>query len=143
MKKQLIKYSIATFVGGAFALTVLLAKGFFTTDVAIIKYRMLIDAFSAPGMIMTLLPFLFWISTDGLFDGLTYALQGLANMLTFRGIKKQEKYYDYKKRKAEKRMTGFWFILFVGLGFMLISGIFLILYYTNGGTEAYIKASGA
>lgn len=142
MKKQLIKYSIATFVGAAFTMIVLSAQGFFATDVAIIKYRMLADATSAPGIIMTLLPFLFWMSSDGLFDGLAYALATLGNMLTFRGAKKQEKYYDYKKRKAEKRMSGFWFILFVGLGFLLISGIFLILYYTNGGTEAYKAALG-
>ena len=142
MKKQLLKYSIATFVGAAFTLLILSMQGFFATDAVIVKYRMLVDATSAPGMIMTLLPFLLWMSTDGLFDGLTYALAALGNMLTFRGAKKHEKYYDYKKRKSEKRVSGFWFILFVGLGFMLISGIFLILYYTNGGTDAYRAAIG-
>ena len=142
MKKQIIKYSTATAVGAMVMLLVLTTQGFFATDVAIIKYRLLSDAASIPGAIMTLLPFLFWIASDGFFDGLTYALSTLGNMLTFRGAKKQEKYYDYKQRKAEKRMSGYWFILFVGLGYLALCGIFLILYYTNGGTEAYKAALG-
>lgn len=140
--KKLIKYSIATLVGLMFAFLVLTINGFFATNVAIIKYKMLSDAFGGPGIIMALLPCLFWISEDGLFDGLTYALATLGNMLTFRGMKKQEKYYDYKMRKAEKRIKGYWFILFVGLGFILVSGIFLILFYTNGGSDAYKTAIG-
>ena len=142
MKKLVTKYTIAIILGGALSTIALSLNGFFDTDVAIIQYKLLADAFSAPGIIMMLLPVLFWISGEGLFDGLTYALASLGNMLTFRGYKKQEKYYDYKMRKAEKRMSGYWFILFVGIGFMLISCVFLALFYTNGGSDAYRVAIG-
>ncbi len=142
MKKAVIKYLSAIAAGGVFTLLVLLINGFFTTDVAIIKYKLLADAFGGPGIIMILLPVLFWISTDGFFDGITYALSRFGQMITFRGALKQEKYYDYKQRKAQKRMSGFWFILFVGLGFVLVSGVFLVFFYTNGGSEAYRVAIG-
>ena len=143
MKKLVTKYTIAIILGATLSTIALSLNGFFDTDVAIIQYKLLADAFSAPGMIMMLVPVLIWISGEGLFDGLTYALSSLGNMLTFRGYKKQEKFYDYKMRKAEKRMnSGYWFILFVGIGFMLISCVFLAIFYTNGGSDAYRVAIG-
>ena len=142
MKKFVTKYSIAVILGATLSIIALSLNGFFDTDVAIIQYKLLADALSAPGIIMILLPVLFWISGEGIFDGITYALASLGNMLTFRGMKKQEKFYDYKMRKAEKRVSGYWFILFIGLGFMLLSGIFIVLFYANGGSDAYRTAIG-
>ena len=141
--KKFIKYLIATAVGLVATALVLLVQGFFTVDVPIIRLKMLTDAFFGPGIIMVLLSLLFWISTDGFFDGLTYSLKRLAQVFTFRGAMKQEKYYDYKQRQAEKRLKGFWFILFVGLGFVLVSVVFIIIYYAKGGTEAYKQALDA
>ena len=137
-----MKYSITTLVAGLVSLAALSANGFFSASAEIVKYKLLADAISVPGMILILLPVLIWISGEGVFDGLTYALSILGRSLTFRGLKKQEKFYDYKMRKAENRMSGYWFMLLVGVGFVLVSSIFLVLFYTNGGSDAYKAAIG-
>ena len=47
MKKLVTKYTIAIILGGALSTIALSLNGFFDTDVAIIQYKLLADAFSA------------------------------------------------------------------------------------------------
>ena len=140
--KKFIKYLIATLAGLVFVLAVLLLNNFFALGEPILMLYHLSNSFFGVGIIMVLVTLLCWISSDGLFDGLTYALKRTFYLLTFRGAKVEEKFYDYKMRVSEKRISGYWFLAFVGLGFLTVAGIFLIFYYTNGGTEAYKAALG-
>ena len=140
--KNFIKCSIATLVGGMIVMASLALNGFFAIEEAIIKLMLLTNAFFGVGVIFPLLAVLCWIASDGLFDGLTYSIQRAFYLLTFRGAKIEEKYYDYKQRMAEKRISGYWFLAIVGGGFLVVSGIFLIFFYANGGSDAYKAALG-
>lgn len=94
------------------------------------RMRLLADAFTIPGVLFMMVAALVWVASDGFFDGFGYAGRVTARMLLpFLKIE-EEKYYDYKMRKAGNRLHGYSFIFFTGLLFFVIAILLIILYYT-------------
>ena len=91
----------------------------------------LADSFFVSG-ILTLVAFGFiFLSSQGVFDSLSYvgsmAVRSFVPGMRLGGY---EKYGDYKIRKDEKRIRtkDYLFILYVGLAFTLLGGIFTMVF---------------
>lgn len=93
------------------------------------KYRMLCDAFTIPGLFMCLLGALVWVSNEGAFTGLSYCMR-MAICALIPGKRKDgyEKYGDYVERKAQKKVTGYAFLIYSGAAVLAVAIVFLILY---------------
>lgn len=129
MKKLLVRYSIAIAIAGALTIAFLALQGFDEANSTEMRLRLLADAFTIPGVIFMLVAGLVWVASDGFFDGLTYGLRWCARtLIPFTRIP-DEKYYDYKMRKKEKRARGYSFIFFTGLGFFVVAIVFIVLFY--------------
>ena len=128
-RKTVIKY-LAT-IGGAMlmCLIVIWLRDLGSEENLAQRYRILADAFSVPGVILMCFSGIMWVSSDGFFDSLGYAFSRVGGMFIPFIKTKHETYYDYKQRKKEKRKKeGFWYLFFVGFGFVLISVVFVVLY---------------
>ena len=73
-KKTALKYGITCLAGGLFTAIYLVNNLKFAETKAEI-YKVWCDAFTVPGVIITMLFFLVWISDKGTFDGISYALK--------------------------------------------------------------------
>lgn len=132
IKKRIIKYSVTTALAAAVSALIMYSNGLFEATDALARYKLLADAFTIPGVILLCLGALIWVSTDGLFDGFTYAAKRLGSLIPFYGKNyKHERYYDYVMRKRGKRISGYGFIPLVGTVFTLIAVVFIVLYYVN------------
>ena len=100
------------------------------------KYRTLCDAFTIPGLILILLGALLWVSDLGGFYGFGYVMNHAKNTLRHFIIPgntgNTESFFDYTQRKkAEGHLTGYGFLFIVGGISMLISFVFMFLFYQN------------
>ena len=96
----------------------------------LLRYRVLCDAFTVPGMLLILSGLMVFVSNEGALDGLSYLGHYLKNMLIPGSRSKTKKYFDYVEAKREKRVKGFGFLFVVGGACMLIALVFLGLFYT-------------
>ena len=135
MKKssnQIIKYLVTTCVGGLMAVLVLWLRDFSLSLPLYDKYKIIADAFTVPGVCLIMLGLLVWASTEGAFDFLGYAASRIGDMLLpgHGAVSKHETYYQYVERKRGERAKGFWFITFVGFGFLAVAIVFVLLCQT-------------
>ena len=132
LKKRLLKYGITTAVAAGIAVLIMYSSGLFEVTDDLTRFKLLADAFTVPGVILLCIGALVWVSTDGMFDGFTYAAKRLGSLIPFYGKNyKHERYYDYVMRKRGKRISGYGFILIVGAAFVAIAVVFTVLYYVN------------
>ena len=129
VKTALIKYgccaAVVLLLGGMY-----LSGGEFAVADLQNKFRLLCDAFSAPGILLILSGGLVWATNEGALDGLGYCMTLLGRSLVPGGRnKKDERYGDYVERKRKSRVKGYGF-LFIGGGVALAIGlVFLALFY--------------
>ena len=129
IKAILKKYSIALIIGISMCLLVLSGNDF-STQSLVDKYRILTDAFSIPGIVFIMVGALVFVSTEGFFDMLSYGLGKFAAALIPFNRKKDESFFDYKTRKNEERFSGYSFLFYVGILFLVIAGVFMILFFS-------------
>jgi len=131
-KKTVIKYLVTIGIAFAATLLVIWLRDLANEEVLQERYRILADAFCVPGVILMCFSGIMWVASDGFFDGLAYAFGRVGGMFIPAYKVKHETFFDYKQRKKEKRAekegTSFWYLFFVGLGFVLVSAIFTVLY---------------
>lgn len=133
LKKKLLKYGVTAGVGALMALITMNNYGLFAATEWKVISRILADAFTIPGMLFILVGCLVWVSGDGFFDGISYALSYTVKLLVPGTEKKMPQYADYIAMKAEKReknQFSFAFLFIVGGIYLLIAIIFIILYYS-------------
>ena len=128
-KQTLTKYSIAIAVCGSIAIAVLSALNFWDRTSQLMQLADLADAFTVAGLLPILIGALIWASTEGMFDGLGYAVGRIGAMFipNFKSYRHLT-YYDYKMERRGKRPHGYAFLFFVGLGYLSIGLIFLLLF---------------
>ena len=132
LKKKLKKYSFATLAGLIVTVCLLSSFNFFSGELSLEEgMKALSDSFMVPGAMFLAFGALVFVSTHGMFDGISYAGMFAVRALV-PGMRRGEvqKYGDYKVAKDEKRATGYGFILIVGLGFLAVGLIFTILFFT-------------
>lgn len=94
-------------------------------------FRYLSDCAIIPGVVISAIHCLKWVSREGIFDGFTFAGRFIVSHfipLTKR-YKGKDGYYEYKQEKMEKRKNNLEYdFLIVGLVFILLAIIFYIVY---------------
>lgn len=96
------------------------------------KWRLLTDAATFPGVFLILVYLLVKLSNGGAFDAISYSLQLVFYTVFFRSLRETKlprSYTEYRLLKQGKKRAGFSYLLIVGGIFLLITVVFLILYY--------------
>jgi len=131
-KLAVIKYAIATAVAGVISLLLMNSFGVFSGTLPIDQiFRYMSDAFFVPGALLVLFGAMVFISTTGFFDSIGYiGAVAIRALVPGMRLNRGEKFVDYKERKSESRITGYSFIFFVGLAFLLLGVLFTVLFFT-------------
>ena len=128
LKANLIKSGITAVVGGALAYFYVSVRDF-GSQTLMEQYRILCDAFTIPGLVLVCFALLLTLSNEGALDGVGYVLKQALRMLTPKGLG-GEKYNEYLERRRKNHVKGYGFLYIVGGVFLLIAGIFLVLFYS-------------
>ena len=89
----------------------------------------LCDAFSLPGMFMTLIAMLCSINYSGGLDTVAYLLSWLPRMIAPGVMGEPKHLIDFVEERRAKRKKGYGFLYVVGFIFLGISLVFLVLFY--------------
>ena len=129
-KKTLKRYVVTTLAASAFAGLIMYLKGIGGADSLNETFKILTDAFTVPGVLLIMISALIWVSKDGFFDGMGFAVSRVGNMFLplVGAVNNHENFYEYKQRKAKNRPSGYSFLLFVGIAFFVIAMIFYVIY---------------
>ena len=128
-KKQLAKYIVTLTLAGCAIWFVLSNRGFFESNDTVARMMYLADAFTIPGVVLLMVGVMTWMSSKyGLFDGVTYSLGRLARSLVPGKNLSDERYYDYKEKKAASRKTGYLFLFITGGALTLVAVVFTIIH---------------
>lgn len=128
-KSILKRYLVCFCVAAGLVWTVFAMKGFFTSD-AKMNMQILHDAFFAAGALLVLFAGLLFVSGEGVFLGVGYAMGRAIKALIPFSRKEHETYAQYRERKIGKhKRKGESCLFFTGLFFILVSVIFLIVWY--------------
>ena len=92
------------------------------------KLRVLTDAFTIPGILLSLGCALIFISNQGGFNGLFYGLRRGKEILLPFLPHEYVKYPEYVEKRKEKKVKGYGFILHVGLVFLAVGIVLLVLF---------------
>ena len=128
LKANLIKYGIATTLGGLLAYFYVSVRDFGAQPL-MEQYRILCDAFTIPGMLFVLFALLLTVSNEGALDGVGYCVKQALRMLAPKGLG-GEKYDEYLERRRKNRVKGYGFLYVVGGAFMAVAGVFMALFYS-------------
>ncbi len=127
--KKFRGYIICFICGVAILLTTLLFKGTFVQEDSTIVIKDLTDCFFFTSVYLIGYGLLVVVSNEGFFDGLVYT--GKKIVLRFRPMEERklvQSYFEYKQSVKDQK-TEYGFILIVGSVFLVLSIIFLIIYY--------------
>lgn len=146
-EKAWIKYVVAAVVGLIATVLIVWARGFWDAEVidyttenyhavsSLDRVRILSDAFFIVGALMTSFGAILFVSSHGAFDGLFFAIKSLTWFFRFREdtLKKGKpmSFYEYREEKAAKPKMPFLFLVIVGIAFILVAGIFTIIFLNN------------
>ncbi len=129
--KKLIKYLITLLIGAGMVLLIAVSKGIFSQTLPVDIYRILIDAFFVPGVVITGFGLLVFASNEGTFDGIVYGVSSFIDIFRKKSKKKYATYFDYKESRVDKR-NPFLFMVICGSVFLIVSFVFLYLYNACG-----------
>ena len=131
LRNLLLKYGISLLLGAGLAWLTLTLHGFSETTALSERYRLLSDAFLIPGTLLLMLGLLVAVSNAGSFIGLGYVLRyTIARLIPGGRVKKEERYYDYRKRRMEqKKARGYSFLIVSGIILIAVSVFFLVRFY--------------
>ena len=129
-KTMLLQFLVCFCVAVALVFVTLLIQGFFK-DTLKENMHVLHNAFFSSGALMMLFSGMLFVSDEGVFLGIGYALGRAAKaLLPFLG-KDHETYAEYRERKTgkKKKSTGKLALLLTGAVLVVVSVIFLIVWF--------------
>jgi len=128
MKKDtILQYVAGTIIAIVMIITGMFTQGLFEETSLKEVYGCLSDCFLFPAVLIGGFGALSWIAGEGAFDMISYGFSFVFNIF-LHPKDKQEKFYDYKLRKAEERKPWLKHWLVIGLVCLALSVLFLILY---------------
>jgi len=133
LKKNLIKYGVSISLSLLLAFFYVYVRVDFADPgaTALVEwYRIICDAFTIPGLILLMLGCLMSLSNTGAMDGLGYVVSIAVKMLIPGGALKTERYKEYLERRRANRVRGYGFLYLVGAGCMMVSLVFMALFYS-------------
>lgn len=128
--KKVYKYLITVGVGLLLAAWVAFSKNIFAQTSISLIFAILSDAFLVPGILITGMGGLIFVSNEGMFDAFSYGMTSFIDLFRKEKRNKYHTFYDYKQSKAD-RDRSFGFLLICGLAFLALSGIMLWLFTKN------------
>lgn len=127
--KKFWKYFITALVGLVVALLILVFKDTFAKTAALKILADLSDAFFVPGVLLLGVGTLLFASNGGAFDMLAFGVIKLLDLYKRDLTKvKYRTFHDYRQAQKDKKRS-FDYLLIVGAAMVVISAVFLILYY--------------
>ena len=91
--------------------------------------RIVADCCTIPGVLYVGIALIGWVGSKGTFDIFGYSVGGLFRLLRRDAYEQRaETFYDYRVKKDENRKPFNWAMLFVGLGFLLLSVVFCMVF---------------
>ena len=133
LKKNLTKYGIS----GAIALVMAYLYIIFRVELdqlpdldAEERFLLLCDAFTVPGILFLMSGLMMTFTNMGALDGVGYVTGNGLKMLIPGAGRKAETYGDYLERRQKKKITGFGFLYITGSVCLVISMVFMILFYS-------------
>ena len=124
------KYVICMAITGLLVLLYLLVMQFFQIKIPLQKVRIFSDACFIVGVMTLSVGCLCFVSANGVFDGLFYALKQFFWMVRVWDLgKKHESFYEYKKRLSEKPTVPYLFLVLIGIFWILLAGLFVYFFF--------------
>lgn len=107
-----------------------ISKGLFVSDTAKDCIRHVSDCFAVPGILLSCIAAMSWAGSQGAFDMLGYGTKSFLGLFS-KSIRAElpKSYYDYKKQADNKGRKWLVKLLIVGVGFIMISIVFDIVYF--------------
>lgn len=133
LRSVLLKYGITAALA-ALCVWAFIASHDYANAGGLERWKILCDAFTVPGLIFTSFGGLLWASGEGAFNGVSWIMTNLFKTLVPGLAGTKEAYGDYIARKHGGKITGFGFILHVGLVFLAVAAVFLVLFIKNDPT---------
>jgi len=126
--KDKLKYIITAAAGLIAAVGLMFSLGIVKASGVNEVMRILSDSFFVPGAVLCGIGLIAVVSKGGFFDIFGYGF--ISFVAIFKKDVKKRKYKDYVEYKQAKRESKFsvWFLLIVGLAFILVAVIFLVLF---------------
>ena len=109
-----IGYCVCIAIGVALVLLVMDNYGYADAETEAERYRILCDAFTIPGVTLMLSAGLVAMYNQGVFTGVTYALRRTKDILLPFLKTEYIKYPEYKRRKEQKKVRHYSFLLITG-----------------------------
>ena len=125
-----VRLTALVVVSAAIAGLIAVSRGLSLDQPLRLNARYLSDGLFVVGFLLTGMGALIWISTTGFFDIMTYAVKSF--LVLFTPIKKPKEhpnFFDYKEQRAERRGKPRFWMLAVGVAFLVLSVICLGVYY--------------
>lgn len=128
MRRRILLYLMTIIVGAGITLLVINAKDVWHAQTVQLAMQILSDGFFVSGVLLTGFGLIVFASAGGVFDMLGFSVYMLVNLFR-RDINKRKykDFYEYEQSKKDRKFN-MGFMLWVGLAFILIAGIFLIVY---------------
>ena len=129
-RKVLIRYAVTIAAGGVMALIIMLTKHLFSQTNTLTIYHILTDSFFVSGVLLTCFGALVVATNEGQFDIIIFGFRKFFDMLRKKEHQVvKETFYDFRVSRAHRK-NGFWHLVFVGLFYILVSLLFLYLWYS-------------
>lgn len=127
--KKYLGYIITFVIGLSVSFVIMLSKGVFSQDTSKEVMHILCDSFFVPGIVILGFGLLVVASNGGTFDMLVYGTKKFFSLFSKNPNKQlHETFYEYRVAKSENKGE-FLHLIVVGLFFIVISIIFMILWY--------------
>ena len=129
MKKRILEYSITFGVASLLAFIIAILSGVFKYKEAFRIYAAICDGLFISGILVLAVGGLLFIHNCGFFDIFAYGfMRFIALFKRNPRENKYETFYDFSVARAEKPKVEFGYFLIIGLGFILISLVFFLLW---------------
>ena len=130
-KKNIIRLIIQIAIGLIIAVGVMTSQGAFAEGVSAADRILAIgNGFSVIALLYISFGLLVWISTTGVLDIFSFALQkGAHFLIPFSTREANGKFYEFKVEKRKQKGKGQYMTLLVGLGFLMIAIALTVAWY--------------
>ena len=128
-KEKIIPYITSTLIALVLFAATAFLEGLPWAESVADAMGMLSDSFVVPGVFLSGIGGLSWISSTGFFDIMSYGGSMLVGMFT-RPAEPQERFYDYKVKKDENRKKWKSHFLVVGLICLAAGVVCLVVYFS-------------
>ena len=129
--KRAVSYGLTALVGGMAVRSILRFRGFHTAQ-GCARFCILADAFTVPGVVLTMIGISVLLSRAGAFDGLSYAAGYAWRMLLpGRSGERTESYREYVQHRADRKKADCGFLFWIGGLLLLGAVVFTFLFFAQ------------